>query len=69
MLKICKLQAILGLGLTASIVVVSCGEANTGIFATHNFKGFQALREIYNHYGACLHLDAGKLSVTTNFAS
>lgn len=64
-----KLQAMLGLGLTASIVVVSCGEVNTGFFATHSFKEFQTLREICNHYGAWLHVDAGKPSISTNFAS
>lgn len=55
-----KIQTMLDLGLTASIVVVSCGEVNTGFFATHSFKEFQALREICNHYGAWLHVDAGK---------
>lgn len=64
-----KLQAMLGLGLTASIVVVSCGEVNTGFFATHSFKEFQALREICNHYGAWLHVDAGMPSISTSVAS
>lgn len=64
-----KLQAMLGLGFTASIVVVSCGEVNTGFFATHSFREFQALREICNHYGAWLHVDAGKPSISTTFAS
>lgn len=62
-----KLQAMLGLGLTASIVVVSCGEVNTGLFATHSFKEFQALREICNHHGAWLHVDAGMPSISTKF--
>lgn len=64
-----KLQAMLGLGLIATLVVVSCGEVNTGFFATHSFKEFQALRDICNLYGAWLHVDAGKPSISTNFAS
>lgn len=64
-----KMEAMLGRGLTASIVVVSCGEVNTGFFATHSFKEFQALREICNHYGAWLHVDAGKPSLPSTFVT
>ena len=41
----------------ASIVVVSCGEVNTGLFATHSHAEVQALRDICNRYGAWLHVD------------
>lgn len=64
-----KMQPMLGHGHTASIVVVSCGEVNTGFFATHSCKEFQALREICNHYGAWLHVDAGEPSLSTTFVS
>lgn len=36
-----KSQAMLGLGFTASIVVVSCGEVNTGFFATPAARSFR----------------------------
>lgn len=62
-------KAMLGLGRTASIVVVSCGEVNTGLFATNSLKEFQALRVICNRYGAWLHVDAGKPSLSTALAS
>lgn len=42
---------------SASIVVVSCGEVNTGFFATHGFAEVQALRNLCDKYGAWLHVD------------
>lgn len=42
---------------TASIVVVSCGEVNTGFFATHSLAEVQALRNLCDKYGAWLHVD------------
>ena len=42
---------------TASIVVVSCGEVNTGLFATHSLAEVQALRDLCDKYGAWLHVD------------
>lgn len=42
---------------SASIVVVSCGEVNTGLFATHSFAEVQALRNLCEKYGAWLHVD------------
>ena len=42
---------------SASIVVISCGEVNTGLFATHNLAEVQALRNLCDIYGAWLHVD------------
>lgn len=42
---------------SASIVVVSCGEVNTGLFATHSLAEVQALRNLCDKYGAWLHVD------------
>ena len=54
-----KLEQRLKLGLQsrASIVVISCGEVNTGLFATHNLQDVQALRKLCDTYGAWLHVD------------
>ena len=41
----------------ASIVVVSCGEVNTGGFATHLFKEMMQLRFLCDEYGAWIHMD------------
>ena len=46
---------------TRSIVVVSCGDINTGGFATRNFEEMRKLREICDEYGAWLHVDGGKM--------
>lgn len=42
---------------TASIVVVSCAEVNTGFFAT-NYEDMVRLRQLCDQYGAWLHVDA-----------
>ena len=42
---------------SASIVAVSCGEVNTGLFATHSVAELQALRRLCDKYGAWLHVD------------
>ncbi|KAI9666351.1 MAG: hypothetical protein M1821_004287 [Bathelium mastoideum] len=42
---------------TASIVAISCGEINTGHFATSGFQEMQAIRELCDKYGAWLHVD------------
>ena len=42
---------------SASIVVVSCGEVNTGLFATHSVAEVQTLRDLCDKYGAWLHVD------------
>ena len=55
---------------TASIVVVSCGEVNTGFFATHGVEDFQKIRSLCDRYEAWLHVDAGRggpLSISRTF--
>lgn len=42
---------------SASIVVISCGEVNTGLFATHSLAEVQTLRNLCDKYGAWLHVD------------
>lgn len=42
---------------SASIVAISCGEVNTGLFATHSIAEVQALRNLCDKYGAWLHVD------------
>lgn len=44
---------------TASIIVISCGEVNTGFFATHGFEDVQILRSLCEKYNAWIHIDAG----------
>lgn len=44
---------------TASIVVISCGEVNTGFFATHSFRDVEVLRSLCDKYNAWIHVDAG----------
>ncbi|KLJ10156.1 hypothetical protein EMPG_14446 [Blastomyces silverae] len=41
----------------ASIVVVSCGEVNTGHFATGGLEEFRKIRQLCDQYGAWLHVD------------
>ncbi|PYH46545.1 pyridoxal phosphate-dependent decarboxylase family protein [Aspergillus saccharolyticus JOP 1030-1] len=41
----------------ASIVAVSCGEVNTGQFATSSLQEMQQLRALCDKYGAWLHVD------------
>lgn len=45
-----------------SIVVVSCSEVNTGLFATRGLADVQRLRKLCDEYGAWLHVDGGKSS-------
>lgn len=47
---------------TASILVISCGEVNTGFFATHGFEEVQVLRILCDKYNAWIHVDAGNKS-------
>ena len=42
---------------SASIVVISCGEVNTGLFATHSLAEVQTLRNLCDKYAAWLHVD------------
>ncbi|PYI18461.1 PLP-dependent transferase [Aspergillus violaceofuscus CBS 115571] len=59
----------------ASIVAVSCGEVNTGHFATSSLDEMRRLRELCDRYGAWLHVDGafgifGRiLEPTAEFAS
>ncbi|KAN0078957.1 Pyridoxal phosphate-dependent transferase [Elaphomyces granulatus] len=41
----------------ASIVVISCGEVNTGHFATAGIQQLQQLRKLCDQYGSWLHVD------------
>ncbi|KAL4921541.1 pyridoxal phosphate-dependent transferase, partial [Aspergillus aurantiobrunneus] len=41
----------------ATIIAVSCGEVNTGQFATGGLNEMQQLRELCDQYGAWLHVD------------
>ena len=54
-----KLEEMLGRAGTASIVVISCGEVNTGGFATQSYSQVLRLRSMCDKYGAWLHVDAG----------
>lgn len=47
----------LGYNHSASIIVISCGEVNTGLFATHSLAEIQALRNLCDKYSAWLHVD------------
>jgi glutamate/tyrosine decarboxylase-like PLP-dependent enzyme len=42
-----------------SIVAISCGEVNTGRFATSNGEEMRKIRELCDRYGAWLHVDGG----------
>ena len=49
----------------AFIVVVSCGEVNTGLYATNCWEDMSTLRTICDRYGAWIHVDAGEITVLT----
>ena len=48
---------------SVSIVVVSCGEVNTGLFASYGDSDLQAIRSLCDKYGAWLHIDGGESSL------
>lgn len=54
-----RLEELLADEKAASVVVVSCGEVNTGAFATHG-QEMQDIRRMCDRYGAWLHVDGGK---------
>lgn len=58
-----KTEAMLKRKNTSSILVISCGEVNTGFFATHSVKEVEALRSLCDEYGAWIHVDAGDFCV------
>ncbi|PGH06445.1 hypothetical protein AJ79_06535 [Helicocarpus griseus UAMH5409] len=51
------LERELARGDMASIVAVSCGEVNTGQFATTGIEEFRKIRQLCDKYGAWLHVD------------
>lgn len=59
---------------TASIIMVSCAEVNTGLFATNGLDEFTKLRKLADEYGAWIHVDAAfgllcrVLPLTSEFA-
>ena len=55
-----KLESYLANPRTASIVVISCGEVNTGAFATSSKEEVKVIRGLCDNYGAWLHVDGGK---------
>ncbi|KAI9715400.1 MAG: hypothetical protein M1828_000860 [Chrysothrix sp. TS-e1954] len=52
-----RLEELLAKSKTASIVVLSCGEVNTGAFATKSYDEVKAIRDLCDEYGAWLHVD------------
>lgn len=46
---------------TVSIVALSCGEVNTGLFATHSYSEVECIRALCDKYGAWIHVDGGRL--------
>ena len=57
-----KLERALSQEGRASIIVVSCGEVNTGGFATHSQEEVLQLKGLCEKYGAWLHVDGGHLN-------
>lgn len=57
-----KLEALLSEADTVSIVVISCGEVNTGSFATRSRAEVCKLRDLCHRFKAWLHVDAGECS-------
>ena len=57
-----KLEEMLARAKTASIVVISCGEVNTGGFATQSYEEVLKLRSMCDKHGAWLHVDAGEFA-------
>ena len=55
-----KLEKHLAAPSTASIVVISCGEVNTGAFATKSTDEVLSIRSLCDKYGAWLHVDGGQ---------
>ena len=55
-----KLEKLLSRERYASIVVVSCGEVNTGRFATDSWYQMHTLKALCDRYSAWLHVDGGE---------
>jgi glutamate/tyrosine decarboxylase-like PLP-dependent enzyme len=58
-----RLEEMLSRHGTASIVAVSCGEVNTGRYATSGLEEMRRLRELCDRFGAWLHVDGGESSL------
>lgn len=54
-----KLERMLARPRTASIVVVSCGEVNTGRYAMSGYAEMERLRQVCDRFEAWLHVDGG----------
>lgn len=48
-----------------SIVAISAGEVNTGMFASNGIDDMKRIRELCDEYGAWLHIDGGIFSLKT----
>ena len=59
-----KLEKLLSRDGFAAIVVVSCGEVNTGGFATQSWYSMQKLRSLCDKYDAWLHVDGGAQDIS-----
>lgn len=55
-----RLETHLSMSDALSIVVISCGEVNTGGFATKSSKEVEIIRQLCDKYGAWLHVDGGE---------
>ena len=55
-----KLEHELNRPRSVSIVVISCGEVNTGRFATYRRQEVAEIKRLCDQYGAWLHVDGGK---------
>ena len=55
-----KLEHELSRPKSVSIVVISCGEVNTGRFATYEHQEVVEIRRLCDQYAAWLHVDGGK---------
>ena len=55
-----KLEYELSRPKSVSIVVISCGEVNTGRFATYRLQEVVEIKRLCDQYGAWLHVDGGK---------
>lgn len=64
-----KLEDYLRVPRRACVVVLSCGEVNTGIFATYGYDQFMAIRKLCDRYHSWLHVDGGKLKFVSSFNS
>ena len=64
-----KLEDCLRVPRRACIVVLSCGEVNTGMFAAYGYDQFRDIRKLCDRYHAWLHVDGGTLKLVSSFAS